>query len=104
MLARALNSHQKAGLVKDELWLENALSFLGLCAADDSAVDDGALGLDVLMGLDGKERTVEGERRKEYLTGLDKGEPHRYNTLIAVISLRDCQVGQSCFLATFGQQ
>jgi hypothetical protein len=95
MLARALDSHQKADLVKDELWLENALSFLGLCAADAGAVDDGALGLDVLMDLDGKERTAEGERRKEYLTGLardirsvaeglDKGELHRYNMLISI--------------------
>lgn len=87
MLARALDSHQKAGLVKDELWLENALSFLGLCTADDGAADDGALGLDIILELDGKARTAEGERRKEYLTGLvrdvrsvaeglDKGELH----------------------------
>jgi hypothetical protein len=91
MLARALDSHQKAGLVKDELWLEKALSFLGLCASGDGAADDGALGLDVLMALDGNEITGEEERRKEYLTGLvrdvrnvaeelDKGEFHRYHT------------------------
>jgi hypothetical protein len=88
MLARALDSHQKAGLVKNESWLDNALSFLGLCTPGDGAEDDGALGLDVLMEIDGKERTAQGERRKEYLTGLirdvrsvaeelDKGELHR---------------------------
>jgi hypothetical protein len=64
VLARSLDAHVKAGRELDRAWLENALTFLGVCATVTGTGDWVEVGDEVSKG------EITGEARREYLEGL----------------------------------
>ncbi|KAG8757193.1 hypothetical protein FRC14_002285 [Serendipita sp. 396] len=65
MLARALDSHTKLGIGKDNTWLDSAVAFLGLCCEADDQTN--VIGEDVILPQD---TTITPSQRKEYIMSL----------------------------------
>jgi hypothetical protein len=73
MLARALYSHIRSNEKKDKAWLEQAVTFVGLCAQsdDDANVESGGVTDGLLsIALQQKDATSARQKRETYLSQL----------------------------------
>jgi hypothetical protein len=72
MIARALDTRNRVEKEKDELWLEAALSFLGICSqvagnGDEDVQENGTMSMAL---LNDKGSPISEQQRKRYLEDL----------------------------------